>query len=47
MDFVDVHIKKKEADAVALSRDEVILIENAKLTGAKDKARDLFLIGIY
>ena len=47
MDFVDVHIKKKEADAVALSRDEVILIENAELTGAKDKARDLFLIGIY
>ena len=47
MDFVDVHIKMKDADAVALSRDEVVLIENAKLTGAKDKARDLFLIGIY
>ena len=47
MDFVDVHIKMKDADAVALSRDEVVLIENAKFTGSKDRARDLFLIGIY
>ena len=47
MDFVDVHIKKQLADTIALSREEVKLIENAELTGAKDKARDLFLIGIY
>ena len=47
MDFTDVKIKKHETDDVALTRDEVKLIESADLTGAKDRARDLFLIGVY
>ena len=47
MDFLDIIIKTHETDDVALTKEEVVLIENAKLTGAKDRARDLFLIGIY
>ena len=47
MDFIDVKIKKHETDDVALTREEVKLIETANLTGAKDRARDLFLIGVY
>ena len=47
MDFIDVKIKKHETDDVALTKEEVKLIENANLTGAKDRARDLFLIGVY
>ena len=47
MDFLDIIIKTHETDDVALTKEEVVLIENAELTGAKDRARDLFLIGIY
>ena len=47
MDFAEVRIKKHETDDVALTREEVEIIANAELTGAKDRARDLFLIGVY
>ena len=42
MDFTEVRIKKHETDDVALTREEVELIANAELSGAKDRARDLF-----
>ena len=47
MDFTEVRIKKHETDDVALTREEVELIASAELSGAKDRARDLFLIGVY
>ena len=47
MDFTEVKIKKHETDDVALTREEVQLIESAELSGAQDRARDLFLIGVY
>ena len=47
MDFTEVKIKKHETDDVALTREEVQLIESAELFGAQDRARDLFLIGVY
>ena len=47
MDFAEVRIKKHETDDVALTREEVELIASAELSGAKDRARDLFLIGVY
>jgi len=46
-DYKDVVVKKHETDDVALNKKEIELLENAVLTGAKDRARDLFLIGIY
>jgi len=47
MDFLEVKIKTHETDDVALTSKEVVLIENAELEEAEDRARDLFLIGIY
>ena len=47
MDFTEVKIKKHETDDVALTREEVQLIESADLNEKKDKCRDLFLIGVY
>ena len=51
MDFVDVNISSQKQladDNSSNLREEVKLIENPlNLSGEKDKARDLFLIGIY
>ena len=47
MAFTEIRIKKHETDDVALTREEVQLIESADLNEKKDKCRDLFLIGVY
>ena len=47
MDYKKVSVKKYEADGIALTAEDVKTLEQAVLTGAEEKARDLFLIGVY
>ena len=47
MDYKKVSVKKYEADGIALTAKDVKTLEDAELTGAEEKARDLFLIGVY
>ena len=47
MDYKKVSVKKYEADGIALTTEDVKTLEDAELTGAEEKARDLFLIGVY
>ena len=47
MAFADVSVRPHETDDVALTRDEITLIEKVDLNETKDKCRDLFLIGVY
>ena len=47
MDYKKVSVKKYEADGIALTAEDVKTLEQAELTGAEEKARDLFLIGVY
>ena len=46
-DYKNVKISTHETDDVALTSEEIILIESAVLSNDKDKVRDLFLIGVY
>ena len=46
-DYTNVSVKKYQSDDVALNLKEVEILENADLNGAEEKARDLFLIGVY
>lgn len=46
-DYTNVSVKKYQSDDVALNSKEVKMLENANLNGAEEKARDLFLIGVY
>ena len=46
-DYQRVKIKTHSTDDIALTQEEVSLLEEASLEGAKDRSRDLFLIGIY
>mgnify|MGYP003671052007 FL=1 len=46
-DYTNVSVKKYQSDDVALNSKEVEILENADLNGADEKARDLFLIGVY
>ena len=46
-DYTNVSVKKYESDDVALNSKEVEILESADLNGADEKARDLFLIGVY
>ena len=46
-DYRNVFIKKYQSDDVALNSKEVEILESADLNGAEEKARDLFLIGVY
>ena len=46
-DYKNIFIKKYQSDDVALTFKEVEILENADLNGAEEKARDLFLIGVY
>ena len=47
MDYKKVSVKKYEADGIALTAEDVKTLEQAELNGAEEKARDLFLIGVY
>ena len=46
-DYTNVSVKKYQSDDVALNSKEVEILENADLIGSDEKARDLFLIGVY
>jgi len=46
-DYKNVKISTHETDDVALTSEEIMLIESAVLSNDKDKVRDLFLIGVY
>ena len=46
-DYTNVSVKKYQSDDVALNSKEVEILENADLNGSDEKARDLFLIGVY
>ena len=46
-DYKNVTVKKYQSDDIALSVEEVKILEDAELTGAEERARDLFLIGVY
>tara|TARA_R100001377_G_scaffold54623_1_gene32256 strand:- start:283 stop:1470 length:1188 start_codon:yes stop_codon:yes gene_type:complete len=46
-DYKNVKISTHETDDVALTTEEIHLIESAVLTESNDKIRDLFLIGVY
>ena len=46
-DYKKVSVKKYEADGIALTAEDVKTLEQAELSGAEEKARDLFLIGVY
>jgi len=46
-DYKNVSVKKYQSDDIALTVEEVKILEDAELTGAEEKARDLFLIGVY
>jgi len=46
-DYNNIKIKKFDTNDVHLTEQELKLLESAKLTGAKERARDLFLIGAY
>jgi site-specific recombinase XerD len=46
-DYNNIKIKKYETNDVHLTEEELNLLEAAELTGAEERARDLFLIGAY
>ena len=46
-DYNNIKIKKFDTNDVHLTEQELKLLESVKLTGAKERARDLFLIGAY
>jgi len=46
-DYNNIKIKKFETNDVHLTESELKLLEEAKLFGSKERARDLFLIGAY
>jgi integrase len=46
-DYNNIKIKKFDTNDVHLTELELKLLESAKLTGAKERARDLFLVGAY
>ena len=46
-DYNNIKIKKFDTNDVHLTEIELRLLEEAKLTGAKERARDLFLVGAY
>ena len=46
-DYNNIKIKKFDTNDVHLTEQELKLLESAKLTGAKERARDLFLVGAY
>lgn len=46
-DYQRVRIKTHSTDDIALTQEEVSQLEEVSLKGAKDRARDLFLVGIY
>ena len=46
-DYNNIKIKKFDTNDVHLTEQELKLLESAELTGAKERARDLFLIGAY
>ena len=46
-DYKNISIKRHETNDVHLTEEELKLLEQVELTGSKEKARDLFLIGAY
>lgn len=46
-DYNNIKVKKFETNDVHLTEKELKLLEDAHLSGAKERARDLFLIGAY
>lgn len=46
-DFKNVTIKKRDTDDIALTQDEVKILESIKLDHRLDMFRDMFLIGVY
>ena len=46
-DFKNVSITKRDTDDIALTQDEVEILETIKLSARLDFFRDLFLIGVY
>jgi integrase len=46
-DYKNISIKRHETNDVHLTEEELKLLEEVELTGSKEKARDLFLIGAY
>tara|TARA_R110001592_G_C13048825_1_gene739994 strand:- start:595 stop:1251 length:657 start_codon:yes stop_codon:yes gene_type:complete len=46
-DYNNIKIKIFDTNDVHLTEQELKLLESVKLTGAKERARDLFLIGAY
>ena len=47
MDFKNVSVPKHDTDDIALSFQDLNTLESLKLTGADERARDVFLIGCY
>lgn len=46
-DYKGISVKGYQSDDIALTVEEVKTLEDAELTGAEERARDLFLIGVY
>ena len=46
-DYKNFKIKKHETNDIHLTEEELNLLEEAELTGAEERARDLFLVGAY
>ena len=46
-DYKNISIKRHETNDVHLTEEELKLLEEVELTGSKERARDLFLIGAY
>ena len=46
-DYKNISIKRHETNDVHLTESELKLLEQVELTGSKERARDLFLIGAY
>lgn len=46
-DFRSVNVSSYTSDQIALTFEEVQKLEGAKFEGALDRARDLFLVGVY
>lgn len=46
-DYKNFTIKKHETNDIHLTEEELNLLEEAELTGAEERARDLFLVGAY
>ena len=46
-DYKNYSIKKHDTNDVHLTEEELKLLEEVELTGSKERARDLFLIGAY